>query len=102
MGKDTQERGLLKMKNIVKGTIEGLVGGRLMLSMECQVMMRYKGEVACKDTQEKELVKMKCVVKGTIESLVGEKFMLSMECQVMMGYKGEVAYKYTGKGVVRG
>ena len=25
-------------------------GGKLMLSMECQVMMGYKGEVACKYT----------------------------------------------------
>ena len=67
-----------------------------MLSMECQVMMGYKGEGVCKDTQEKELLKMKCVVKGTIVCLVVRgKQMLSVECQVMMGYKGEVAYKYT-------
>ena len=72
------------------------------LSMECQVMMGYKGEVACKDTQEKELLKMKCVVKGTIVCLVGGKLMLSVECQVMMGYKGEVVYKYTqGMGLAK-
>ena len=87
--KDTQEMGMLKMKSVVKGTIEGLVGGSLMLSMECQVMMGNKGEVVGKDTQENQLVKMKCVLKGTIESLAGEKFMLSMDILATRAFTGK-------------
>ena len=49
------------MKCAVKGTIECLVGEKLMLSMECHVMMGYKGEVACKDTKERGLLKMKSI-----------------------------------------
>ena len=62
-----------------------------MLSMECWVMMGYKGEVVCKNTKERGLLEMKCVVKGTIEYLAREK----LEYQVMMGYMREVTCKYT-------
>ena len=54
---------VVQMKCVVKGTIVCLVGGKLMLSVECQVMMGYKGEGACTDTQETETVTVIQAVK---------------------------------------
>ena len=50
---------------VVERTMECLVGERLMLSIEYQVMMEYKGEVKYKDKKERGLLKMKCILKGT-------------------------------------